>query len=233
MPLAFASILGGMTTLIGTPPNLIVSGFRETTGAGSFAMFDFTPVGIAIAAAGVAFIALVGWRLVPPRQRSGVEGFDTGTYITEARIPEGGKTGGKTVREIGLTLSEADAQIIGFVRNRFRVTIPDPGQVLQAGDILMIEAEPETLSSALSSGRCVAHARFSRSHPGVRLGIFMHPAGGAVDPDSRQTPGHRRRRDHGGFRRRRGLRTAARRHFICSGRARPDGVPDRAAAQRL
>jgi di/tricarboxylate transporter len=151
MPLAFASILGGMTTLIGTPPNMIVSGFRETTGSGSFAMFDFTPVGIAVAAAGVAFIALIGWRLVPPRQRSGVEGFDTGTYITEARIPDGGKAVGKTLREVDSILNEVDAQVIGFVRNHYRVSIPDPGQTLNAGDILVIEAEPEMLSSAISS----------------------------------------------------------------------------------
>lgn len=73
MPLAFGSILGGMTTLIGTPPNLIVSGFREQTGQGSFTMFDFTPVGLAVAVCGILFITLC-WRLVPTRERSGVEG---------------------------------------------------------------------------------------------------------------------------------------------------------------
>ncbi len=55
MPLAFGTILGGMTTMIGTPPNLIVSGFRAQNGAGSFGMFDFTPVGLAVAVSGVAF----------------------------------------------------------------------------------------------------------------------------------------------------------------------------------
>ena len=62
MPLAFGSILGGMTTLIGTPPNLIVSGFRAEVVGDSFAMFDFTPVGLAVALAGILFIALAGWR---------------------------------------------------------------------------------------------------------------------------------------------------------------------------
>ena len=69
MPLAFGSILGGMTTLIGTPPNLIVSSFRASNGGGSFGMFDFTPVGLAVAAVGVTFVALVGWRLVPIAKR--------------------------------------------------------------------------------------------------------------------------------------------------------------------
>jgi di/tricarboxylate transporter len=132
-PLAFGSILGGMTTLIGTPPNLIVSGFREQTGAGSFVMFDFTPVGLAVAGAGVLFVALEGWRLVPARERAGAEGFDTGAYITEACISEGGKAAGKTLREIGPILEEADAQVIGMVRNKFRVPIPHANHVLQAG----------------------------------------------------------------------------------------------------
>ena len=151
MPLAFGSILGGMTTLIGTPPNLIVSGFRESTGAGSFGMFDFSPVGLAVAGTGVLFIALIGWRLVPSRERAGVEGFDTGSYITEARVPDDSKSVGKSLREIGPVLRESDAQIIGIAHGRFRVTVPDSGYVLQAGDILMIEAEPDSLANAISS----------------------------------------------------------------------------------
>ena len=70
MPLAFGTILGGMTTMIGTPPNLIVSGFRAQTGAGSFAMFDFTPIGLAVAVVGTLFIVLLGWRLVPAREKA-------------------------------------------------------------------------------------------------------------------------------------------------------------------
>ncbi|MEX1048726.1 MAG: SLC13 family permease, partial [Akkermansiaceae bacterium] len=151
MPLAFGSILGGMTTLIGTPPNLIVSGFRETTGDGSFGMFDFSPVGLVVAGAGVLFVALVGWRLVPARERMGVEGFDTGAYITEARISENSKAVGRTLRDIGPILEEADAQVIGMVRNDFRVSVPNADRLLQAGDVLVVEAEPGSLAAALSS----------------------------------------------------------------------------------
>jgi di/tricarboxylate transporter len=151
MPIAFGSILGGMTTLIGTPPNLIVSGFRVEAGMGSFGMFDFTPVGLAVAAAGVAFIALVGWRLVPARERSGVEGFVTGSYLTEGRVNEDSKAIGKSIREIGPILAESDAQIVGLVRDDFRGATPHPGRVLRAGDILVIEAEPESLATALTS----------------------------------------------------------------------------------
>lgn len=150
MPLAFGSILGGMTTLIGTPPNLIVSGFRAGTGAGSFGMFDFTPVGLAVAAAGVAFVALVGWRLVPARQQAGVEGFDTGLYLTEVRVTEKSKAAGVSLRELGPAFDEADAQVVGFVRHGFRVSTPEAGRVLRPDDILVVEAEPESLSTLLS-----------------------------------------------------------------------------------
>jgi len=151
MPLAFGTILGGMTTLIGTPPNLIVSGFRAENGAGSFAMFDFTPVGFAVAGAGVVFAALFGPRIVPAREQTGSTSFDTGTYLTEARVTEDGKAAGKTLREVEYTLEEADAQIVGMVRNEFRISAPYPSRVLRPGDILVIEAEPESLASALSS----------------------------------------------------------------------------------
>jgi di/tricarboxylate transporter len=151
MPLAFGSILGGTTTLIGTPPNLIVSGLRTEAGLGSFGMFDFTPVGLVLTALGVLFIGLIGWRLVPARQQAGGEGFDTGTYLTEALVTEDSKAAGMKLRELEAALEEADAQIIGLVRNDVRVTSPNPGRYIPAGDILIIEAEAETLATALSS----------------------------------------------------------------------------------
>ncbi len=150
MPLSFGSILGGMTTLIGTPPNLIVSGFRGRTDAGSFAMFDFAPVGLAVAGAGVLFVALIGWRLVPARERAGTEDFVTGAYLTEAIVPEDGKTVGKTIQELGQIIEEDDAQIVGLVRNAFRVSAPNPRHTLRAGDILVIEAKPKSLAHAIS-----------------------------------------------------------------------------------
>ncbi|WP_107851342.1 SLC13 family permease [Oceanimonas marisflavi] len=151
MPLAFGTILGGMTTLIGTPPNLIVSGFRQASGAEGFGMFDYTPVGLAVAALGVAFVTLVGWRLVPERKQAGIEGFESGAYITEARVPVGCKAEGLTLRELELALVEADAQVLGLVRNEVRVMTPSPRRRIRAGDILMLEAEADTLSHALSS----------------------------------------------------------------------------------
>lgn len=151
MPLAFATILGGMTTLIGTPPNLIVSGYRAEAGFESFGMFDFTPVGASVMIGGILLVTLFGWRLVPVRQKADTGSFDTGTYLTEVRITEGSKAEGLTVREAEEKLTDADAQIVGMVRGDFRIFTPRPHRRLRAGDIMVIEAEPELLSSALSS----------------------------------------------------------------------------------
>ncbi len=150
MPLAFGSILGGMTTLIGTPPNLIVSGFRAELGTGAFGMFDFTPVGLAVAVGGGLFVALIGWRLVPARDRAGAEGFDIGAYLTEARISKDSKAAGLTLHQIGRELEEADAQVVGLVRNEVRMPAPASSCVVREEDILVIETEPKSLATALS-----------------------------------------------------------------------------------
>lgn len=153
MPLAFGTILGGMTTLIGTPPNLIVAGFRAGMGEGAspFAMFDFSLIGVPVAVLGVVFVALLGWRFVPRRQPAGIEGFDTGAYLTEARILEDGASVGKTLAEIETGLESAGAQVVGLVRHEMRITAPNPQRVMRAGDILVIEAAADSLSSVLSS----------------------------------------------------------------------------------
>lgn len=151
MPLAFGSILGGMTTLIGTPPNLIVASFRAAATGEGFGMFAFTPVGAAVALAGIVFVVLCSRWLVPTRERSGAEGFETGAYLTEARIAEGSKAIGMTLMEIEAVLAEADAQVIGLIRDEARIAAPSPYRETRQGDILVIEAEPEGLASALSA----------------------------------------------------------------------------------
>ena len=151
MPLAFGTILGGMTTLIGTPPNLIVAGFRAESSGIGFGMFDYTPIGLTVACIGVVFVALLGWRIVPSRERKDATSFDTGAYLTEVRVAAESKAVGKRLREVDQALEESGAQIIGMARNEFRVVAPNPGRILRSGDILVIEAEPESLASALSS----------------------------------------------------------------------------------
>ena len=151
MPLAFGTILGGMTTLVGTPPNLIVSGFRADAGLAHFGMFDFAPVGVSVAVLGVIFVVLLGWRLVPARKASGTEGFETGAYLTEVRVPAKAKAIGMTLRHIETDMSGADAQIVGLIRNEVKMIAPHGGRRLREGDILMLEADVEGLAEALSA----------------------------------------------------------------------------------
>ena len=151
MPLAFGSILGGMTTLIGTPTNLVVAGFRESSGMSSFSMFDFSPVGVSVALVGVAFVGVFGRRIVPVRKQSESGSFDTGTYLSEVRIVSGSNAENMSLREVEQLLDEADAQIIGMIRREVRLSAPNPRRILQDGDILVIEVEPESLPKALSS----------------------------------------------------------------------------------
>lgn len=147
MPLAFASLLGGLTTLIGTPPNLIVASFRPGQ---SFEMFDFSPVGVPVALAGIAFLLLVGWRLIPRSDRSGdaSQAFDIEHYMTEVRIPEKSKAAGMTVFELE-RLADDDVTIVGIIRNEQRRLIPTGSLPLQQGDVLVLRGDAKALNSMI------------------------------------------------------------------------------------
>ena len=152
MPLAFATILGGMTTLIGTPPNLIVSGFRAQSEQGQgFAMFDFLPVGGAVAVLGLAFILVVGWRLVPARNPSRAEDFDPGIYLTEAVAEPEGRAVGMTLRQVEAVLKSADAQVVALIRNGVRMSAPHGGRRIFASDIVVLEADVKELHEGLDA----------------------------------------------------------------------------------
>lgn len=151
MPLAFGSILGGTTTLIGTPPNLIIAGFRDSReGLNGFAMFDFLPVGGPLTLVGVVFIVLVGWRLVPSRKQAGIEGFETGSYLTETRIPADSKVAAMTLREVERALDEIGVQVVSLVRNGTHIVAPRSSRRLHADDILVVEAEADALARLVS-----------------------------------------------------------------------------------
>jgi len=145
MPLSFATILGGLVTLIGTPPNIIIASYREQALGQSFAMFDFAPVGLAAAIAGVLFVALIGWRLIPVgRGQSGpaAERFALKEYMAEVRVKEKAKIIGQRVRELDDTVEEAGAVILGLIRRGKRLPGQARREVLRKGDILVVEAAP-------------------------------------------------------------------------------------------
>ncbi len=147
MPLSFGSILGGLVTLIGTPPNIIVAAYRGTIGEEPFAMFDFTPVGLPIALVGVVFVALVGWRLIPASRRAARPAeamFDIEDYVGEARVSEDSKAVGKAVFELDDVTHETDALIVGLIRGERRI-LAVRRERIQSGDLLLIEAAPDAL----------------------------------------------------------------------------------------
>ena len=151
MPLAFGTILGGMTTLVGTSPNLIVSSFRAEAGLGQLGMFDYAPVGVVVAAVSVECIALLGWRIVPARDPMGTAGFDTGRYLTEVRVPEKSKAAGLTLRKFECGIGKSGAQVIGLVRNDVRMTAPHGRRRIRAHDILVLDTEVQELAEVLSA----------------------------------------------------------------------------------
>ncbi len=151
MPLAFGSLLGGTLTLIGTPPNIIIAGYRRETGEAPFGMFDFLPVGLAITLAGVLFIALL-WRLTPRREDQGSEQelFEISAYMTELQIPAGSKYAGRTLHDL-ITAGGEDVEVmvIALVRGGEYKRMPSTYEVLRDDDILMVEADSEILKSFL------------------------------------------------------------------------------------
>jgi di/tricarboxylate transporter len=156
MPIAFSSLLGGMTTLIGTPPNIIISTFRNTYKGEAFNMFDFAPVGVVVALAGVVYIVLVGWRFLPKRdgKANGNGLFDIEDYITEVQVLEESLIKGKYLSEIK-QISKAEINILGIVRNNQRIHAPRSYEKLLKDDILILETDAEELKQFVDNTKVI------------------------------------------------------------------------------
>ncbi len=154
MPLAFAAILGGMTTQIGTPPNIIIAGLRADALGEPFGLFDFTPVGLATAAAGVAFVAFIGWRLLPADRRAADPQealFDLGGYVAELRVPEGSEAAGKTLRDLP-AFGEEGGVVLTILRGEEKIGRPArASSMLLAGDVLLFRAGADTIAAAVEA----------------------------------------------------------------------------------
>ncbi|MCF6316750.1 MAG: SLC13 family permease [Marinosulfonomonas sp.] len=148
MPLSFATILGGMVTLIGTPPNIIIATIREDALGEPFKMFDFAPVGGVTAIAGLLFVAFIGWRFIPQSNDAAEAGdpmADMAQYIAELTVPEDSKHIGKRVRELYEAADKNDVAILGLVRDGKRRYGTAHATKLLAGDALVLEAAPDAL----------------------------------------------------------------------------------------
>mgnify|MGYP001544179883 CR=1 FL=1 len=153
MPLSFASILGGMITLIGTPPHIVIAGYRADALGEPYGMFDFTPGGLVCATVGIAFITLVGWRLIPRRDgvAAAADAFDLGEYIAELKVPEKSRLIGRRVRDLDDEAREADVEIVGLIRRGQRMPGLARRVEIKAGDILVLEADPSRVDAALGA----------------------------------------------------------------------------------
>ena len=162
MPLSFASLLGGLTTLIGTPPNIIVATFRENNAGEAFSMFDFTRVGLVTALAGIAFLVLIGWRLLP-RTRTSNEGVTNvhhqfARYITELRLPAGSALINQTVGDLE-KFCENEISVTAIFRNQRRRLAPSYSEKLYEDDTLIIEGDSAALQPLLEDpGMVIAGA---------------------------------------------------------------------------
>jgi di/tricarboxylate transporter len=154
MPMAFGSLLGGTMTLIGTSPNIIVSRMREDLLGAPFRMFDFAPVGAAIAVAGIAFLAF-GYRLLPAGRKGTASldaAFNIKGYTTEVQIPPDSPLVGQTVADLE-KLSDGEVGILTIIRERFRRFTPSATWTLEAGDMLLLEGEAAALERLIAQAK--------------------------------------------------------------------------------
>ena len=154
MPLSFASILGGMITLIGTPPNIVIAEYRGSVLGEPYRMFDFAPVGLAVAIVGVAYVALIGWRLIPVargKHNMAKELFELGDYVAEVKVPEESATIGRQVRDLDEVCAEHEVEIIGLIRRGER----QPGMArrveIRKNDVLVLKAAPEGIEGIVGA----------------------------------------------------------------------------------
>ena len=149
MPLSFATILGGMVTLIGTPPNIIIASYREKALGEPFAMFDFAPVGLSVAIVGIAFVAFIGWRLIPRDETGASTGkhITLDGYVAELVLPEKSKAVGQLVHELYAEADESGVEILGVVRNGRRLPGFGASTELRAADMLIVEAMAEDIDA--------------------------------------------------------------------------------------
>ena len=148
MPLSFASLLGGLVTLIGTPPNIIISTYRADRVGEPFKMFDFAPVGLVVAFCGVLFLVTIGWRLLPTRGHDSAgkagERFSVARYLTELTVPESSALAGQSVGHLEM-LCENEISVVAIIRDGHRRLAPSAIEQLHEADVLMVEGDSESL----------------------------------------------------------------------------------------
>ena len=150
MPMSFGSLLGGLVTLVGTSPNIIVSRVREEMTGRPFAMFDYAPVGIGLSVLGLVFLAF-GYRLLPRDRRATAtmgDAFDISDYMTEATVGPQSSAIGLAVAELGSDGAD-DVEVTGLVRGGGVIRGSLAEIILTPGDVLMLKGNPDALERAI------------------------------------------------------------------------------------
>ena len=153
MPMAFGSLLGGLITMVGTSPNIIVSQVRQDLTGQPFKMFDYAPVGLGLSLIGMVFL-LLAYRLLPADRRTTAtlgETVNIGNYASEATVPDDAPAVGKTIGAF-LGMADGEVAVTGLIRadKRRQITLSDT--VIEAGDILQLRGQPDGLERAASVG---------------------------------------------------------------------------------
>lgn len=172
MPMSFGSLLGGLMTQIGTSPNVIVSRVREELTGTPFTMFDFTPVGASLALVGVVFLALC-YRLLPERHQvksSLDQAIAIKNYTTEVRVPADSPSVGETVGSVQ-RLGGGQAMITGIIAPNGKRRLPLPDSLVQAGELLIVEGEPEALDRIVSQGKLAFSERRDHAVSSREVGV--------------------------------------------------------------
>jgi len=152
MPLSFGSILGGLVTLIGTPPNIIIANYRTNVTGEPFRLFDFAPVGAPVALIGLIYIVLIGWRFIPKNRKgrkSAIDLFDVENYVTEVRVPDDSNFIGKYISELE-NYSEERSIVVGLIRDKNRILNNLSRVALKANDRLLIRTDPAVFDKLIN-----------------------------------------------------------------------------------
>ena len=183
MPMSFASLMGGLVTLVGTSPNIIVSQVRQDMYGQPFGMFSFTPVGLAITVIGVLFLSF-GYRLVPKGRRPAAtidSAFTLEGYTTEARVDADSALAGQTTAALN-RLSDGQVELVTIIRERFRRVFPSEDTPIRPGDVLVLRGDPENLERLVARGRLklageqAGELARAAEHDSVVEGVIMAPS---------------------------------------------------------
>ena len=156
MPVSFASILGGMVTLIGTPPNVVIATFREQSLGSSYSMFDFAPVGLIVAIVGITYVTIIGWKFIPVERRkhnSAEDLMDLSKYIAEGKVKDSSIAIDKTLQDLRkIARDEYDVEdLTGLVRQSKRLTGKIDLEVIRKGDVIVMKGRPEAIEQFIGS----------------------------------------------------------------------------------